>query len=118
MNKKDQLRRNDTQRNYHTPNNPCKPRERNAVYLNPSNSWEHEKKKCEVCFKLQGDGMQFITEASNRKGERIDIVCLDTGEEIEIVHKHLNLKDLTKKGRIIVMTNEAKAEIKKRKKED
>ena len=109
MNKRDlAIKRNDTQREYHTPNCPCKPRERNAIFLNPSNSLEHEMKKCEVCYDLLKEGRQFITEPQNSKGERPDIVVLDTGQIIEIEHRHGNKEELERKGRLVVMTDDAK----------
>lgn len=62
---------------------------KNAVFLSAANSFEHEMAKCEQCYILKKRGKEFITEAErNRKhGEarvKVDIVVLDTGEEIEI----------------------------------
>ena len=60
-------------------------RPKNAVYLNPSNSLEHEQAKVKVCYDLQSEGKKFITEAvDNETDLRRDVVCLDDGEIFEI----------------------------------
>lgn len=75
---------------YHTPGcqNYVK-RAKNAVFISPSNSLKHEMKKLEVCYELRKEGITFITEAVRNKKEdgkdrRVDVVNLDTGDEIEI----------------------------------
>jgi len=61
-------------------------RTKNAVHISPSNSITHEIKKLEVCYNLRKNKQEFITECVPNKepNRRIDIVCLDTGERIEI----------------------------------
>jgi cellulose biosynthesis protein BcsQ len=60
-------------------------RPKNAIFLSPSNSEEHEMEKCRQCYEILKKGMKFITEAvDNHTKERADIVVLDTGERIEI----------------------------------
>ena len=61
---------------------------RNVVFLHASNSKEHELKKCEICYELKKEGVQFITEAvCNKTNERHDIVNLATNDKIEIEGK-------------------------------
>jgi len=68
---------------------------KNALFLHASNGHEHEKKKFEICYELKSKDMEFITEAQSCKDGRIvDVVCLDTGTEIEIVDS--SLTDMTK----------------------
>ena len=104
MNKKDiMLKRNETMRLYKVPGTACMPCHRNHVILRPQNNWEHEKKKCEICYHLLNCETSFITEAQRKdNGDIIDVVILDTGEEIEIDHKHGNVEELKKKGRTVV----------------
>lgn len=60
-------------------------RPKNAIYFSPANSIQHELKKAEICYNLQKEGKQFITEAvENRTGLRRDIVCLDDQEIFEV----------------------------------
>jgi RNAse (barnase) inhibitor barstar len=93
MNKLELMRfRLKTQRDYHIPGDKTPHymmRKRNAIFLNPTNTIEHEMEKCKKCYEILKEKQQFITEACrNSDKHRIDIVVLDTGEEIEIVHKH------------------------------
>ena len=71
---------------YHVPgmgNYTTRPK--NAIFLSPANSLEHEMAKCRMCYKLLKDGLKFVTEAvDNKTQERADIVVLDSGERIEI----------------------------------
>ncbi len=66
----------------------------NAIHISPSNSWEHELAKCKECYIMQKAGQKYITECCRNKKDkegiirRVDIVCLSTGHEIEIIHKH------------------------------
>ena len=75
---------------YHTPSCPrYVKRAKNAVFISPSNSIEHETKKLEICYDLRKEKIPFVTEAVRNKQEdgkerRIDIVNLVTGDEIEI----------------------------------
>ena len=79
---------------YHTPSCPVYiKRAKNAVFISPSNSLEHEQKKLEICHQFRKEGIDFITEAvKNKKAEgkerRVDIVNLVTGDEIEIEKNH------------------------------
>ena len=87
MNKKDlATKRNDTQRLYHVPGMAnITNRKRNAVFISPSNSLEHEIGKMKVCYELRKEKMQFITEAvCNKTQKRRDVVCLDDGMIFEI----------------------------------
>jgi len=62
---------------------------RDVVYLNSHNSYEHELKKTQVALEQMKLGRQIITEAMRKSDGRIvDVVCLDTGEEFEIVCKN------------------------------
>jgi len=88
MNKKDaQTKRNTTWRKYHTPGcGNYMTRKQNAIFISTSNGKPHEMKKMDVCYDLRKQNHYFITEAvSNKDDRRIDIVDLDTGQEIEIV---------------------------------
>ena len=61
--------------------------------------------KALVCYKIQKSGHHFITEACcNQTGDIIDIVDLDTGEEIEIVNTH-GLEKAVVNGRRVVKVN-------------
>lgn len=92
MNQKERkLSRIANMKKYHTPacSNYIK-RAKNAVYISPANSIEHEIAKLKVCYELRKNKNDFITEAcrnkkdGNGKIRRVDIVNLDTGQEIEI----------------------------------
>jgi len=86
MKKKLLLAKISVMRSFHTPgcNNYIK-RAKNAIYITPMNSWEHEFEKFKICYWLKLQGYDFITEAvENKTGFRRDIVCLDTGEIFEI----------------------------------
>jgi len=77
-------------REYHTPG--CShyiKRAKNAVFISPANSLEHEMKKLEICYNLRKEGKDFITEAvSNKTGLRRDIVILDDRMAVEIETCH------------------------------
>ena len=87
MNKKElMLKRTEIWKKFHTPGcqNFCK-RKRNAVFISPANSIEHEVGKLKVCYELRKKGQQFITEAvENATGFRRDVVSLDTGIIYEV----------------------------------
>ena len=53
----------------------------NAVMVNPSNSYSHEKAKFDECWKLAEKGIDFLTEAIFENGQRADIVALDVEGE-------------------------------------
>lgn len=80
-----QIKRNDTQRLFHTPSARHKPRERGAVFISTANSIEHEIAKLKLCYWLSEHGSQFITEAHEiSTGKRRDVVCLDSGVVYEV----------------------------------
>jgi len=58
---------------------------RNCIRLNTGNTLEHERAKFELCWALQQQGKQFITEAETENGVRCDIVVLDDANCIELV---------------------------------
>ena len=64
---------------------PLMRRKINAVFLNPTNSLEHEMAKCIQCYFIQKQKKKFITEAEihiEGKIYRRDIVVLDYPSEI------------------------------------
>lgn len=66
---------------------------KNAIFIHTSNGYPHESKKFDICYEIQSAGMKFITEAQSCKDGRIvDIICLDTGTEIEVVDSSLTEK--------------------------
>ena len=92
MNKTDQtIKKSEIYKKYHIPgcHNYMK-RPKNAVFISPGNSLEHEQLKLKTCYELRKEGIDFITEAcrnnkdDNGKIRRVDIVNLNTGDEIEI----------------------------------
>lgn len=58
----------------------------NKIKLSPANTWKHEHKKCEICYKLLQEGKRFLTEAifSNGLG-RADVINITDGIAIEVV---------------------------------
>jgi hypothetical protein len=101
MNKKDQmLKVEETAKCYHIPSMPNYARRpKNAIFLNPSNSWAHEMLKCKTCYELKSTGCQFITECEankprNNKAKRIDVVDLSSGREFEIIYKNENDQEI------------------------
>jgi len=61
-------------------------RKRNCVFFNTHNSWQHELIKARICYRLQKQGMQYITEAKFTKGRgTADILVLDTAQVIEVM---------------------------------
>ena|SRR3990167_8741754 len=91
MSKKElELKRKKTWFSYHLPGGTAIHRRKiNAIFFNPTNSEVHELAKAKVCYQLQFAGKQFITEAvHNKTNKRVDVVCLDDGDELEIIYKH------------------------------
>ena len=87
MNKKElKLKRNETARVYHVPSMPNFTRRKpNAIHFSPSNSLRHELSKAQICYELQKEKKQFVTEAVENKTDlRRDIVCLDDQEIYEV----------------------------------
>ena len=76
------IKRNDTMRLL----DPHQRRPKNCVRLNASNTLEHEIAKFKICWELLHEGKEFITEAAFTNGKRADILVLDTGDVIEILH--------------------------------
>jgi len=109
------LKEKETYEKYHTPaNNNFIKRTKNAVFLNPANSFSHEVKKLEICYEFRKVGISFITEAvrntKDRDGKyrRVDIVNLITGDEIEIINKHesdFEIKEYRENGVIPIIVN-------------
>lgn len=82
-------------------------RPKNAIYFNPSNSLSHELKKAEICYNLQKEKKQFITEAvDNQTGLRRDIVCLDDEEIYEIETTASRAARHSKNINVIMVKNE------------
>ena len=95
MNKLERLKKEkETYENYHSQgNNEFVRRTKNAIFLNPSNNLKHEEAKFTICYELQSNGISFITEAVKNKKidgkeKRVDIINLNTADEIEIINKH------------------------------
>jgi len=58
---------------------------RNYVHVHPQNTYEHEKRKFEECWRLRQEDKQFVTEARFKDRDlRADIYVLDTDQIIEI----------------------------------
>lgn len=59
---------------------------RNCIRINTGSTYKHESKKFQMCWALNRDGKEFITEAEFENGAgRADIVCLDNGTVYEII---------------------------------
>jgi len=81
---------------------------KNAIFISVANSFEHEMKKCEICYGLKKKGHEFITEAErNRKRNearvKVDIVDLDTGDEYEVETSKYRAKGLIAEGKAKVV---------------
>ena len=58
---------------------------RGCIRINTGNTYAHELKKFEECWRLSEEGKEYITEAVVEDTKRrYDILVLDTGEIIEI----------------------------------
>ncbi len=58
-----------------------------CIRLNCNNTWEHELKKFEICWKLLKEKKEFLTEAIFLNGKRADIIDLSgEGKVIEVLH--------------------------------
>lgn len=69
-------------------------RHRNKVNLHPQNSKAHEMKKVELCWKLEQQGKEYITEARFKdRNLRADIYVLDDDELWEIETSKQELAD-------------------------
>jgi hypothetical protein len=93
------IKQRETYNSYHIPGcSNIQKRKINAIFFNPTNTWEHEREKARVCYDLLKEGKKFVTEAARNRNtngihRRIDVVCLD-GTEYECVHKHESDKDI------------------------
>lgn len=66
----------------------------NVVDIHPQNSKAHEKKKFELCWQLEQDGKEYITEARFKDRDlRADIYVLDDDELLEIESSKHELSD-------------------------
>jgi len=82
---------------YKTPQTANTQRPTNAIYLNPTNTLEHELSKMLYCYHLLKHKKKFITEAVNKKtNERHDIVCLNDNKIFEVVNTNDSQKVLDK----------------------
>jgi len=99
VNKKElELQRDKIWKRYHVAPmaNYCK-RKKNAIFISTANNLKHEIAKLEVCYLLRKQKQHFITEATrNNEDIKIDVVVLDTGEEIEICHKNKKADTLSR----------------------
>ena len=87
MNKKQKLARiTENWKKYCVPGMPpFTKRKKNAVFVSPANSKEHEIAKLLVCLELRRRKHDFVTEALKKSsGARVDVVDLVTGYEYEI----------------------------------
>jgi len=62
---------------------------RNVVNLNTHNTWQHEQIKCRIAYELQKLSKEYFTEAPvgtnfGRETNKIDVLCLDDAQAIEI----------------------------------
>lgn len=98
MNVKEKIvRRFNIASRYRSRESATQPPKRNVIYLSTANSLEHEMKKLEVAFGHITQRHEIITEAIRKSdGKIIDVVILDTGEEIEVVHKNRDTKTLNR----------------------
>lgn len=67
---------------------------RNVVNIHPQNSKRHEKKKFELCWKLEQQEKEYVTEARFKdKDLRADIYVLDDDEIWEVETSKQELED-------------------------
>ena len=107
MNKKQlAIQRNNTARGYHTPAAPSKPRPRNAIFTNPTNSLVHETTKFILCYTLQECGKSYVTEAVDKNtSKRRDVVCLDDHTIYEIETSKTRGSRHTSKNVVVILTD-------------
>ena len=116
MNKIQRIKKEkETYEKYHIPgNNQFSRRPKNAIFISPSNSPEHEEMKLKICYEFRKVGIPYITEAvrnqKDRDGKyrRVDIINLITGDEIEIINKHesdFEIKKYRENGVIPIIVN-------------
>jgi len=101
MNKKQKYKkRMEIYKKYHIPNcaNYIR-RTKNTVVIHTSNNLPHEIEKLKLCYELQKEKKWFITEAQrNNSLIIVDVVCLDDGEEYEIVDTSGDIERYKKEG--------------------
>ncbi len=57
---------------------------RNCLRFSQAETLEHAMKKLEICYNLQAEGCEYLTEAIFENGSRADIFVLDEGKVIEV----------------------------------
>lgn len=66
----------------------------NQLNIHPQNSYEHEKKKFEICWELEQEGKKYITEARFKDRDiRADIFVLDDDEIHEVETTQYELEE-------------------------
>ena len=74
---------------YCVPGSPNTQVKLNAIFLRKTNSWDHEFKKFELCWKLLNINNIFISEAQRLSdGKIVDVVDVTEQNEYEIVYCH------------------------------
>lgn len=100
MNRKGYIKERTNSRKYTTTKTGVLPCRWNVILISTANSWEHECEKCRICYLIRKAKETFITEAFIGS-DKIDIINLTTGEEIEIVKTH-GFDKAKAKGRTII----------------
>jgi len=66
----------------------------NVVNIHPQNSKKHEQKKFELCWELEQENKEYVTEARFKDRDlRADIYVLDDDEILEIESSKYELED-------------------------
>jgi len=96
---------NHHQRQYHIPGmSNIHPRKRNALFLSPANTIEHEVGKCIVAYELLKMKHKFISEAvCNKTKERNDVVDLVTNMKYEVETSAVRAKRFEGRRDVIVI---------------
>jgi hypothetical protein len=69
-----------------------------CVRIFPNNTFEHERVKFEICYKLLGEGWDILTEAIFTNGKRCDILAVSKGRAVIIeIETPKSKKELDKK---------------------
>lgn len=72
-------------------------RVKNALRWHSKETFEHVLMKLKICYYLQQQGQEYMTEAIFKDGEgRADIVNLDTGEIYEVVKSESEISQIKK----------------------
>jgi hypothetical protein len=72
---------------------------RNCIRFSRVEGFKHFLAKCLVCWRLAGEGTEFLTEARYIDGSRGDVLCLDTNTDYEILNTEEPFKAEIKKVR-------------------